>query len=137
MSTQELLDQIKAIATAEDMNQVRAEIEAHFVRLTPEVQQALLDKLEEITAQSKQAREGAIATLKMHGVDYPLTDWLTPDNYAKKFELPNAEMVFRWINRGMIQAENIKEIPELDLLLVRAIEYENQAQYGFSKYKTK
>ena len=119
----DIVTRIRAITSADEMSQVRQEIEASHTPLTAEVQKALLDKLEEFTARSRAAREGAISLLSEHGVSYPLTDWLTPKNYAKRFDLKSGEVVLNWINRGIIPADHIKEIPELGLRLVKAVEY--------------
>ena len=118
-----LIDQIRAITSVQDMELVSAIIQAMPGKMAPEVQQALVDKLKEVNQQSKQARVQAISILRQNGVDYPLTDWLTPKNYAKKFGIDNPETVLNWIRRGVIPAQNVKEIPELDLRLVKAVVY--------------
>ena len=118
-----ILEQIRGISTPDDMEQVAAMLRSTDDPLSKEVQQALLDKMSEVTAQSKVAREDTVATLKIHGVNYPLTDWLTPKNYAKRFGISNTETVINWINRGVIGEDDVKEIPELGLRLVRAVEY--------------
>ncbi len=123
MENAAIIEQIKAINSPEEMERVAALIRARPGQMAPEVQAALLDKLEESTAKSKAAREEVINTLQVHGVSYPLTDWLTPKNYAIKFGLKNAETVQNWIKRGIIPEDHIKEIPELGLRLVKAVEY--------------
>ncbi|RYC69738.1 hypothetical protein [Spirosoma sordidisoli] len=123
MNTQDIINQIRAIATAEDMHRVDQLIRSQPGPMAPEVQQALLEKLKESTAQSKAAREDMITTLKSQGVEYPLTDWLTPKKYADRFGLKNSEVVLNWINRGIIPPDHIKEIPELGVRLVKAVEY--------------
>jgi len=115
--------QIRAIATPEDMDSVSALIRAEEGTITPEVQEALLEKLKEITIISRNAQQEAKAVLQLHGISYPLTDWLTPRNYAKKFGVKNTETVINWINRGVIPAEDVKEIEELGIRLVRAVAY--------------
>ncbi|WP_338876970.1 hypothetical protein WBJ53_15035 [Spirosoma sp. SC4-14] len=130
METTELILLIKDISSPEDMQRVRDTIMQMPGQMAPEVQQALLDKVAQVTAQSKAKREDAIAVLKVHGVEYPLTDWLTPKNYATKFGIKNTETVINWINRGVIDSENVKEIPELGLRLVRAIEYSPRKYSG-------
>jgi len=123
LNVNEAIVAIQAITSAEDMERVAAMLRASDDPLSKEVQQALLDKMAEVTTQSKTSREDAIAVLKIHGVEYPLTDWLTPKNYARRFGISNTETVINWINRGVISDENVKEIPELGLRLIRAIEY--------------
>ena len=123
MKTNELIARIRAIASAEDMAEVSALIRAMPGNMEPAVQDALLEKLAEFTAKSKADREETISILKVHGVEYPLTDWLTPKNYMTQFGIKNIETVLNWMARGIIPAENIKEIPELGLRLVKAVEY--------------
>ena len=118
-----ILEQIRGISTPDDMERVAAMLRSTNDPLSKEVQQALLDKMAEVTAQNKALRADAIAVLKIHGVEYPLTDWLTPKNYAKRFGISNTETVINWINRGVIGEDDVKEIPELGLRLVRAVEY--------------
>ena len=105
------------------MERVATLIREQAGQMPPEVQTALLDKLAQFTAKSVAARENAMTILEVHGVSYPLTDWLTPKNYAKRFDLKSGEVVLNWINRGIIPADHIKEIPELGLHLVKAVEY--------------
>ena len=123
MNTQEIVTQIRAVVTPEDMDRVDALIRSGEGSMAPEVQQALIEKLREVTSNSRKTMEEAKSLLQVHGVDYPLTDWLTPRNYAIKFGLKNTETVINWINRGVIPADDVKEVPELGLRLVRAIPY--------------
>ncbi len=124
METAQLLEHIKAISTPEDMERVSEMIYQTLPgKMSEEISLALLNKLREVTKESKAARREVIAVLQLHGIDYPLTDWLTPKNYALKFGIKNTETVINWINRGVIPADCVKEIVELDLRLVRAKEY--------------
>ncbi|GAB2571638.1 hypothetical protein [Spirosoma areae] len=123
MTDDELIARIQAIANSEDMACVSALIREQPGKMAPAVQDALLDKLSELTDKSEAARQDAISVLKVHGVEYPLTDWLTPANYARSFHIANVATVTNWINRGIIPADNVKEIPELGLRLVKAVEY--------------
>ena len=123
MDTQELIESIRAATTSVDIEQLRAAITAMPEKMPPELKAALLDKLAEFTAQSQASRDDIAATLRVHGVDYPLLDWLTPKNYARQFGIKNVETIINWINRGIIPAENVKEIPEFGLRLIKAVEY--------------
>lgn len=127
MDNTKLIEQIKAVSTPEEVAAISVQIRAMPGNMSPEVQQALLDKLADMNAQSKALREETMSILKVNGVEYPLTDWLTPANYARKFELKNSMVVTNWIARGIIPAENVKEIPELGIRLVKAIEYNPRA----------
>jgi hypothetical protein len=123
MNTDEVVKKIQAIESMEDVARVDALIREQPGPMAPEVQKALIEKLADVTANSKQKRHDMIAVLSENGVDYPLTDWLTPKNYIAKFGVKNVETVLNWINRGIIPADHIKEIPELGLRLVKAVEY--------------
>ncbi|MDB5243635.1 MAG: hypothetical protein JWP57_4260 [Spirosoma sp.] len=123
MSNEDLIKQIEAIDTAEDMARVADLIRAEPGRMAPEVQTALLGKLEESTARRQAARHEVINTLNLHGISYPLKEWLTPANYAIAFGIENVATVTNWISRGVIPADHVKEIPELGLRLVKAVQY--------------
>lgn len=56
------------------MDRVDSLIRAEEGTMTPEVQQALLEKLREVTANSRKALEDTKSILQVHGVSYPLTD---------------------------------------------------------------
>lgn len=124
MTTKEIIEQIQAIQTTEDMEAVQALIRAQPGKMSAEVQDALLAKLDEVTQQSRELIEEAKNVLVLHGLAYPLTDWLTPAAYARKFNIENVATVTNWINRGVIPAENVKEIPELGIRLIKAVEYQ-------------
>jgi len=123
MDTQHIISQIEAVSTLEDMTRVEALIQEQPGKMIPEIQTALLNKLKQVTEQSRVAREEMISILSHNGVDYPLNEWLTPKNYAIKFGIKNVETILNWINRGVIPTDNIKEISELGLRLVKAVEY--------------
>ena len=68
----------------------------------------------------------ATAFLEQNGTRFPLTDWLTPAEYAKRFGLRSTNAVSNWIRRGVIPAENVLHVPELnDLRLVKAVPYQD------------
>lgn len=127
MTDSTIINQIRAISSAEEMKAVAAQIRSTPSKMSTEVQQALTEKMAEFTDQSKALREETMSILKIHGVEYPLTDWLTPANYARKFNLKNPMVVTNWISRGIIPEENVKEIPELGIRLVKAVEYSPRA----------
>lgn len=129
MDTKEIIRQIRAVVTPEDMDRVDALIRRKEGTMPLEVQQALIEKLREVTANSRKTMEDAKSLLQMHGVSYPLTDWITPRNYAIMFGIKNTETVTNWINRGVIPAENVKEVPELGLRLIKAVPY-NPRKYS-------
>ena len=74
-----------------------------------------------IAATDAVIQEGT-AFLEQNGTRFPLTDWLTPAEYAKRFGLKSTNVVSNWIRRGVIPAENILHVPELnDIRLVKAV----------------
>ncbi|MBO0930020.1 hypothetical protein [Fibrella aquatilis] len=121
MTTSELIAQIQAVDTPEAMAKVDALIRSQPGKMAPAVQEALLAKLAEVTQQSKELRANIREVLMLNGVEYPLTDWLTPAAYARRFGLPNVSTVTNWISRGVIPAEHIREVPSLGLRLIKAV----------------
>jgi hypothetical protein len=62
--------------------------------------------------------------LMLRGEAIPLDEWLTTKRYCERFNIPNTETVTNWIRRGIIPAENVKEVEELNgLKLIKAIPY--------------
>lgn len=65
-----------------------------------------------------------IAFLRNKGVELPgslldMSDWLTIKHYAEKYSV-TTQVVTNWIARGVIPADCVKDVPELnDLRLVK------------------
>ena len=79
----------------------------------------------ELMAQAETTIDEATAFLQQNGTRFPLTDWLTPAEYAKRFGLRSTNVVSNWIRRGVIPAENILHVPELnDIRLIKAVPYQ-------------
>lgn len=90
---------------------------------TTQAQQA--QTFDELMAQSDELIERATTFLEQNGTKFPLTDWLTPAEYAKRFGLASTNVVSNWIRRGVIPAENILHVPELnDIRLIKAVPYQ-------------
>ena len=69
-------------------------------------------------------KEGEALLLQKNGQNYPLTEWLTIKEYTKRFDIKSTNVVTNWIRRGIIPAENILHIPELnDIRLIKAVPY--------------
>ena len=78
----------------------------------------------ELMAQTDAVIGEATSFLQQNGTRFPLTDWITPTEYAKRFKLRSTNVVSNWIRRGVIPAENILHVPELnDIRLIKAIPY--------------
>lgn len=83
------------------------------------------DRFQELMAETDAVIQEATAFLQQNGTKFPLTDWLTPAEYAKQFGLKSTNVVSNWIRRGVIPAENILHVPELnDIRLIKAVPYD-------------
>lgn len=82
------------------------------------------DDLAELLAKGDKLIAEATTFLQQNGTKFPLTDWVTPAEYAKRFGLKSTNVVSNWIRRGIIPPENIFEVPELNnKRLIKAIPY--------------
>lgn len=122
MQTAHLIAEIYAIETPEDIERVDALIRDTPGPMAHEVQEALMHKLNEVTAKNLQLVDDTKTTLALHGVNYDLDDWLTPIRYAERFDV-SKQVVNNWISRGVIPTDHIKDIPELGLKLIKAVSY--------------
>lgn len=61
----------------------------------------------------------------VNGREYPLssTGWVTFTAYAQIFGIKGVNRINNWITRGVVSKENILEVPELNLRLIKAIPY--------------
>jgi hypothetical protein len=78
----------------------------------------LLAKGEGLIAQAERA------LIEKNGQKYDLNEWITIAEYVKRFDLNSTSVVSNWIKRGVIPAQNILLIPELnDIRLIKAVPY--------------
>lgn len=114
-------EQIRAAKTPEDY--------AALPKLThpipDDVQDALADRLNSAAENGEKLLRDA-GVLHIDGQTYPLSEWLTPQKYAERFGLAGRQVVINWMARGVIPAENIRELPELGTRLVKAVPYETK-----------
>ena len=91
-----------------------------------ETKASLKDEIEELLRDSGRLKEEAITLLLSQGVVLDLsTKWLTQKEYCKKFGISNVQTVNNWISRGIIPAENVRVIPELNnLRLIKGVPYQ-------------
>lgn len=62
----------------------------------------------------------ATAFLESQGKRYNLSEWVTLKQYAKRHQLESISVISNWINRGIIPAEDILVVEELnDLKLIK------------------
>lgn len=82
------------------------------------------NRFQELMAETDLVIQETTAFLQQNGTNFPLTDWLTPVEYAKCFGLKSTNVVSNWIRRGIIPSENILHVPELnDIRLIKAVPY--------------
>lgn len=123
MGDQELISKIEQAATLADLQAI-AEHLRQVAPITPDVQNALLQKLITTNADSRTQLEQAKAALAEIKATYSPTEWVSATEYAKQFGLGSRMVVTNWIARGVIPPDCVREIPEWGTRLVRAIPYE-------------
>jgi hypothetical protein len=98
------------------------------------LREALRKKADLITAEAKQTISKISKTiaefeqkdvvLEVNGRKYPLDEWVTLNDYIKKFDLKSTMVVNNWIKRGVVPAENIISVGRLNgLKLIKAVTY--------------
>ena len=98
------------------------------------IREAMRKKADLITAEAKQTINKISKTitefeqkdvvLEVNGRKYPLDEWVTLNDYIKKFDLKSTMVVNNWIKRGVIPAENVISVGRLNnLKLIKAVSY--------------
>jgi hypothetical protein len=78
----------------------------------------------EAIERSKALRKEILNTLKIDNIEYELDQWLTIKNYCDKFNISDTHIVTNWIRRGVVPAENVMVVEELNgLRLIKAVAY--------------
>jgi hypothetical protein len=86
----------------------------------PELQKTMSEHI----AEGQQILAETKSFLKLNGIEYQLHDWLTIKKYCERFQIEDTQVVTNWIRRGVIPAENVREIEELNgLRLIKAVSY--------------
>ena len=80
-------------------------------------------QLESALASSGAIQQEAILLLTSQGETIELSDWVTVSEYARRFNLESRNVVTNWIRRGVIPEENIRNFPELNIRLIKAVYY--------------
>lgn len=63
-------------------------------------------------------------SLNINGETILLGEFVTIKRYCQLFDIEDTQVISNWIKRGIIPAENIKEIKELnDIKLIKAVPY--------------
>jgi hypothetical protein len=102
-----------------------------------QLREAMRKKADLITAEAKQTINKISKTiaefeqkdvvLEVNGRKYPLDEWVTLNDYIKKFDLKSTMVVNNWIKRGVVPAENIISVGRLNgLKLIKAVPYLNR-----------
>lgn len=74
----------------------------------------------ELLASNQQLIQDASSYLVSQGKQLNFSEWVTMKEYAKRHELDSISVLSNWINRGIIPAEDIQVIEELNgLKLIR------------------
>ncbi|QIP15709.1 hypothetical protein G8759_25280 [Spirosoma aureum] len=128
MTAQEV---IKLIESAQTPEQIRAanQTTAEFQKTaSPEDSQAVRDAfhryVDQLIDDIDVDAEETMRFLALNGKQYKLEDWLTPAEYARKYELKTPNIVSNWIVRGIIPQEDVLTVPELNgMRLVRNRNY--------------
>lgn len=80
--------------------------------------------LSELLADTDKLISEAQSMLRQNGQDYDLGTWVTIAEYVKRFNVKSTNVVSNWINRGIIPADHIIIIPELNnIRLIKAVPY--------------
>lgn len=79
---------------------------------------------EELMAKSDAVIQEGITFLEQNGRKVDLGEWVTIAEYAKRFNLKSTMVVTNWIKRGIVPAENVLTVPELNnIRLIKAVPY--------------
>lgn len=69
----------------------------------------------------------AVKFMEINGIRYDLGEWITIADYAKRFGVKSTNVVTNWIRRGIVPAENVISVPELnDIRLIKAVPYHEE-----------
>jgi hypothetical protein len=99
-----------------------------------QIREAMRKKADLITAEAKQTItkisktisefEQKDVVLEVNGRKYSLDEWVTLNDYIKKFDLKSTMVVNNWIKRGVVPAENVISVGRLNnLKLIKAVPY--------------
>lgn len=81
---------------------------------------------EEVMAEARNARAEAEDYLRINGIEYKLSEWVSPAEYVKKFNLANLQIVNNWIARGIIPENCIVSVPGIKQKLIKAVPYKEE-----------
>ena len=112
-----LLDRISGMSTVDESNQVRNLVKQFKEYAQAEeydqVRKALSVRLHDIAAKGEQEITEVADLLRINGVTYDLSKWLTISSYAKKYGL-DTHVITNWIRRETIPNNCVIELPLLN-----------------------
>ncbi|MDI9872629.1 hypothetical protein [Flectobacillus roseus] len=133
---QNLIAKIQKASSVTEMEEVHNEIVAFFQTATEDekntIRQAFEEKSKQALKEVNETKNRAEALLReldsevileKDGKRYNLNDWITPSEYAKKYDLKTAQIVSNWITRGIVPPQNVLKIAKLNIQLVKDIRY--------------
>lgn len=86
--------------------------------------QAKKQTFEELMAQTDAVISEGVTFLEQNGKKVDLSHWITIAEYAKRFNLKSTMVVTNWIKRGVIPADHVITVPELNnIRLIKAVPY--------------
>lgn len=81
------------------------------------------NEFEALMASSKETMQETVNFLRHNGVELAFDKWVTIAKYAEIYDT-STQVVTNWISRGIVPAENIRVVEELnDLRLIKAVKY--------------
>lgn len=133
---QTLIEKIQKASSIAEMEQVHNEIVVFFQTATEDEKNAIREAFEEKSKralkevnETKNKAEALLreldseVILEKNGKRYNLNEWITPSEYAKKYDLKTAQIVSNWITRGIVPAQNVLKIAKLNIQLIKDIRY--------------
>ncbi|AQG80460.1 hypothetical protein [Spirosoma montaniterrae] len=127
MNTEQLINLIQAAQTPDQIREANR-LAAAYLKASEgldsyekqAVQRAKSDALNRFLDEVEFEQQETLRFLALNGKQYDLNEWLTPMEYARKYNLRSVNNVTNWMIRGVIPPADIVDVPELNgLRLVR------------------
>jgi hypothetical protein len=111
------LDSISRMKTAEDIRHIGHE-KAYFYEVATaeeacQIRDAIRLRNAALQEEARRESDESLKLLTASGFILDTTIWLTIKRYADKYGL-SQQVVVNWINRGVIPAEAVQDVPELN-----------------------
>ncbi len=112
-----LLGLIARMKTADDIRHV-GQVKARFYEYATaeeaiQVRNALRLRNDELIEETRRESDESLKILTATGFVLDTAIWLTIKRYADKYNL-SQQVVVNWINRGVIPADAVQDVPELN-----------------------